>query len=979
MDRINDMTDGLLKRVAGSVLACVCLAGPLQAQQFDEGMTRAVEALDDSNWNVAIERLQEIGKSQPEQTVYQKGAISYHHGYALMKRGLQSVESGRVKEGEQDLQAAYAMLDACARLKGEGEDLNVYRKRALLYQGAISQALEKYDEALAFYDRFLLERDQLRDTYERGVMLVNLAICYSLKAEPDLEQASGAFQDAVTNRERWKVDDVQLVRSLGSTMEAYLEKGKEKEYVALVEACRESLTDVARSGESVRRQVLRVAIRAAEMEAYDASNMVLSCLPYQMAPWNKGANDLNLLGEEGVKGGDAEVLTRALELAAYNAEKLGKVDEAVSLCHEMLKGLEPSPELDRCVLQLVRLAHLEKKDEEVVKLADAYLARIQEEEIARELRAYLADSLLQLGSYDQVQELYRGQGHLVADEAFLLIRAAYLGAKYAQVLELMEQYQADISDKLRREEVSYYKLASLVRMQLWPEAEEFLAEHYQDRGAADSEFYRLAHLEKAQVEFARLDLDAAQESLASLLDDPDKTLAATALNLLGNIQQSLRERKEARESYEKALKLGQELGEDELIQESLFYLVALLGQEQVNGAKNKNLKEALPYFDAFMEKYADSEYAAQVLVAGMAAMREADRSGEYLTLFHKVISQMSARDRTPGLELAMDTYLWLLQEEGKTFSEVYQELSRWHPPVRLSAVYRDAFARAYDGFENKAEGKKDASRALLNDARRRILMKDLIADYPPEALAPYIMLNVASYLVEETDTPERALLYYEEVIKRGTIREHIEAQLGMAKLLNKRDEDGDKERAELLLLDVIARSAGDEMGDEALLVLVESYAARGRWPEVTQWAKRYLEQKGHDAKRAKVSYMLAKSYDERGMFEDAIVSYGQIYASYLNSLEISAPAVERLARITWERNKPGNSPADADRQIAYQLAHRYLGLTKEVYEDQEDLLSEGAKKSWKAIEALVDQWEKSGEIKTVEQLLEDRRKGKKSF
>ena len=65
----------------------------------------------------------------------------------------------------------------------------------------------------------------------------------------------------------------------------------------------------------------------------------------------------------------------------------------------------------------------------------------------------------------------------------------------------------------------------------------------------------------------------------------------------------------------------------------------------------------------------------------------------------------------------------------------------------------------------------------------------------------------------------------------------------------------------------------------------------------------------------------------------------------------------------------------ADRQIAYQLAHRYLSMVKDYPEWERQRV--GIRDSLAAIGANVAAWEASGEVISVEQMLKEMRQGKR--
>ena len=147
------------------------------------------------------------------------------------------------------------------------------------------------------------------------------------------------------------------------------------------------------------------------------------------------------------------------------------------------------------------------------------------------------------------------------------------------------------------------------------------------------------------------------------------------------------------------------------------------------------------------------------------------------------------------------------------------------------------------------------------------------------------------------------------------------------------------------------------------------------WDILTDRSKEYLSERKFDYQRSRVWYLLAKSYDSRGITEDAIANYSRVFAGYTRNLAVSAPSVKRLSELTWQRNRPEMKQESADRQIAYQLAHRYLTMVKDYPEWERK--RDGVRQSLAAIRANVDAWEASGEVVSVEQMLREMRQGKR--
>ena len=126
------------------------------------------------------------------------------------------------------------------------------------------------------------------------------------------------------------------------------------------------------------------------------------------------------------------------------------------------------------------------------------------------------------------------------------------------------------------------------------------------------------------------------------------------------------------------------------------------------------------------------------------------------------------------------------------------------------------------------------------------------------------------------------------------------------------------------------------------------------------------------------------------MVEDALCYYGMVYNRYRGFILISAPSVQRVMELMWDRNlKAGQQVGVGDKQITLEMDDRqacyqligwpYVNGTRRIREENPDM-SDEEKDLWDAVQALVTKYETSGQIKTMEQVkaeeLEAKRRGK---
>jgi hypothetical protein len=156
--------------------------------------------------------------------------------------------------------------------------------------------------------------------------------------------------------------------------------------------------------------------------------------------------------------------------------------------------------------------------------------------------------------------------------------------------------------------------------------------------------------------------------------------------------------------------------------------------------------------------------------------------------------------------------------------------------------------------------------------------------------------------------------------------------------------------------------------------MVELYMAKRDFAKAADQARIYLDrEKNGFAKFApKVGLMLAQSFDERNMAEDAIAMYGKIWPVHMGNVTVSAPAITRWMELLWSRNKPADGERGrADRQAAYEEGFGYIELTSRFKEK----LTPEELELWKGVEKLVLTYESSAGIKTMEQIRKEKEKG----
>ena len=305
----------------------------------------------------------------------------------------------------------------------------------------------------------------------------------------------------------------------------------------------------------------------------------------------------------------------------------------------------------------------------------------------------------------------------------------------------------------------------------------------------------------------------------------------------------------------------------------------------------------------------------------------------------------------------------------------------------MLALLRIAIIGVFEEQIKTAEANEDKDLVLKYNSGIKALFKDLKGEFDPAQLTNFVLIRVGDYLRKKTSAPKQALPYYEELLNRDDKFGEFKARLGIADVLGGSDDVSDNKQAIVSLEDIRKRATDDELVQEdALFRIVEISAKIGDWAKCETSCRQYIDAK-YNKKTAQVSYLFAVSYDKRGMKEDALFNYGNVYNRYRGFILISAPSVQRVMEIMWERNMQAGEQVGAgdkaiilemsDRQTCYQkIGWPYVNGTKRIRENNPDMTDE-EKDLWDAVAALVKKYETSGMIKTMEQVKKEEEEAKR--
>lgn len=951
-------------RIAALVLSCVSV---LAAEERSVELQRAASLMSNQHWDLAYDVFSEIG----EQQLANDGARA-SFGKVLYSMGLCQMELAKsTKEpvSSAHYRSALEAFTRCHDWQGVDSESNRYRQRSLLRMGMCQQALGNFDQAEAYYDQFLLEKNQVYDRYDHGNLLLNLAQCAAMKKVPDDAKAQKFLRLAYDERERHELTKIALLDAtlaIHDQSSAVTPLELRQQYL---QWAKELFPVEHEEVDAMAQRVCRSAAIALKDGGTERALEVLTVLPW-ISQWLAAHDN----GSEMPSKMEMHREAGVVESFEWLARTYGEATLDAYSVYDFLLNSFPQAEsaqdwLYQNILFDFKAGDGAKAVQRVAGLRRAfpdskYLVEIQLLEMG-----FLFDS----GHYDQVLKLAKqgleGSAELgISQETCLYLMAGSSSflADYPSAIEFSRQYRDDFPEGKFLSQVLYFEAVSYARMGYQSQAREKL----ELVGSTEGSMRDFARFELAVLDFDFGLYESSLSRLKGMRDEKlEQALRVQVSMLAARASAILGDRATAEMYYLEALPLARE---DKLLileQELLYYIVAFYGREKIAGEENQQMAQCIPFYDAFFDKFDDSVYANQVATEAMPALQsvgQADRGIQTLT----AVLKRSCEDlRQAGMQDAARALVWARMDRGEKLVDIRSELEGGDI---FTEVMRFALAGVYSAGIDQASlswGKK-----LKYDALERTMYAEISSTDAQVLLPAYIQLALGDWFLEEGFFPELALSKFEVNVDLS-LQKNM-ADLGRAKSLRLIGGEKNVIKAQSILEGLVERSKNDpQLNEKARFELIETHASAEHWDILTALSRRYLIDDGVIYQRARVSYLLALSYDKRGMIEDAIANYSRVFSSFTRLLPVSAPAVDRLIVLTWQRNSPAVAGEPSDKQVAYQLGHRYLTLVADypVWEKSRANVAPYLT----AIQGNIEAWENSGEVVSVKQMLKEMRQGKR--
>ncbi|MFT5881723.1 MAG: tetratricopeptide (TPR) repeat protein [Crocinitomicaceae bacterium] len=946
------------------IAVLLALASPVVCalETENEQLRRAVSLMQNEQWQLAYSVFSEIDNAEQA-----AGVSEGLYGKLLFSMGLCQMElakAGGAELREGSYQKALNDFERCRNFIGSPDDQNPYVRISLLRMGMCYQALRQFDAAYAAYAAFLVERNQISDVYDHGSLLLNLATCSLHRSSPVDAETLSYLQQAVDGRKRFKIATAVLCKVVLDVYGASADRFSPEQELVLLAWLTELTPKLEGDSDVFLEELSNTAQKFSDNGNVKSTQSLLRVLPWLSAqPTAK-------LDTSGSVGYSSVLVARSIEQYAYaqSAQQRG------NLLSQLIEQFPQSARLSEWLYSCT-VTHFEL-DQIYLARADAalYKSKFPNGEYLSAIELLELSSLFDAGQYAEALALLEvdssGDGEQNEDRLYVMAGSTCFLGEYQRSLSLAAKYFEIYPDGEHAKSVRYFQAVSYARLGYAAQARSILMEIITTLGVVH---------DYAQYELAMLDFDSssyleAQKRLEEMRkSEMVASLRVQADLLLARISAILRERETAEILYLDSLKLAKSSDLLELEQEVMFYLIAFYGREKIAGEPNLNMEKCLPYYDTFFQKYPDSPYAAQVASAAMAALKDAGELDRGIKRLELVLQSACDAAKEAGVRDAASSLIWARIDAGMKPSELKLQFSS-HELSRFSLVQWFALIEVYAVGLDQAH--TSWGRKLYYDATIRGMYAQLSLQANEVKLPGYIDLALGEWYLMDENFPQLARGHFTEAGSSDLIRQQHLASLGTLKSLRVSATESDLQQARIMITGMLERCGEDEqLLEKVMYESIEVLSNLQSWDILTDEAKEYLSKNKFAYRRSRVWYLLAKSYDLRGINEDAMANYSRVFAGFTRVLAVSAPSVERLSEITWQRNRPEMNGEKADRQIAYQLAHRYLTMVKDYPEWEKK--RDGVRQSLVIIRANVDAWEASGEVISVEQMLREMRQGKR--
>ena len=973
---------------------------PTSAQEsLPELVDAALLAMKEEKWDEALAlntKAAALGKN-PKMAILNFGA---QFGTIIYRKGICELKLKKFDDAIKSFESCYKDYPN-DKVAGGG---NTFQKMALLKWGDAALGLESFELAITQWKKFLQERDKAKDIYSQGSFHVNMAIAHYRLGK--ITEGSEHLETAITNKNTFPTPDEAIVAGFQALVSAAITKPDERALLDFIAKNRGGLIVAPYAMQSYSKVFMKLAADALEANMTQAALSLYHFVPATEVViddlrarirnmgnlprlssgtlrLDKASLESQLTALEAEQRGNKSIEMFKLAVIAFIHESNGNVHGSHAAYLQLEKYFPNAEKREDNLFHLVRTSSVVGNAIITQKYSEIFLATFPESKHKPDVQKLMLSSLFFDGKYescikiagDIIEKKKATEGTLEHDlTLFFLGGSFFYTGQYEKAAPLLDQHIEKYPDSVFAMSASYFQASNVSRLQFWSKAAKLL-DAFLDKYKADpnQSYIPLALYDRANAHYAEEENESALEKTDRILKEfPDSPVTDQAYNLRGNILQVLEKRDEAESSYLKAIGISETRGNDGVVGETLYYLIAMLGDHKKGEDPGSRLKDAVPFADKYWEKYADgSPYRLQVAVAQMHAMEAVGRGDEALERLQMVISDMAKLPESLGLEEAINSYTQFYLEKH-TPDELKEHYYNFPGIGTTDKAARAILRMAVIGvFETVAKDKENPDKQRAAEAMITVLFQNLKTDFELKELSNYILVKLGDYLRTNTSAPREAIPFYDETLSRQDKSYLFRALGGRADVYGQSPQPADLDKGILDFERIFNDSKEKPEREFALYRIVQILMKKGDYAKAAERANQYLDREegkslGFSKYSPEVGFMLAETFDKRNMSDDAISMYVKVWSAHQGFIRISAPAIERWMELSYKRNRNADKPGvPNDRQGAYEGGYRYLELTGRF----KDKMMPEEVKLWERVQKLTDQYEADPNVKSMEEIL----------
>jgi len=974
------------------------------AEDADELMSDSIVLMEKSSWKQALDKVTEVIDSNEngvEELGPKFGVAYYYQGLCQLKLAQQARKESKPEEAKALYLKSIESLQQCYAIENTEEairkgNVNNYRIKALMLKGNAQQAVELFDQAIKSYKTFLLERNNIHDTFDVADFNINLAICYwnTAKAENDEEaerlylRAIQATYQAATIRnkltglrammESYAARDklVALEDFMGSNAE-HFQVPEEQAIEALpyvsaltLEAAQLNLSQTVRAlSHGIATEKVKVL---AEYKTEDFQQLLAAEKQLKLDDWKAEQ------AQEGLEAALVQAEQLAVCAKAILFEKKDNYEGALAVYEVLLaygnlvKDAKPD-----YLYNAARVALVASQVEKSFKYGSEYIEQFQQHKHHQALQKLLMLSYYFSGKFTECQ-LIGEKGAMpllpVTPEldwySFTLGGASYYEGDFVQAEQLLSFHRKAFTSSEYAEVAAYLYASSLGKLQRWEEAIDLL-DRYIASKPEDQTYLPFAKYDKAFALYSMQKYAAAEAELAPFQTGfQDSVIKPEAHILLGNIYSLERERTKAETQYRTAIVAAKKVGNQHAKEEAYYLVISLLGQRTWDGLANAQLLDTVPQLEAFLKEpdAHQSPYFSQIITASFDALERAKRKQEAYEKLEEAIFTYNQQPNTPGTDSAIKTYTIAKRKAEVSDEEVIESLrkSKHIQNIPYHAGLIEAIQLEVLELSQKLSPTEERAEKINQ------IYLNLHVEHDIEMLDNFVLVKIAEFMKTnggiESDTNVKQ--YYQAVLDSGSKIKRPQAFVGLATELAKSDKAEDREAAAKQFESIINDPytlAGPKAA--AHYQLIEILYDQQNYPELTKQIRAYLQyptSAKDDIRR--VEMLLAISYDKQNLQDKAIGAYNAVWVNSFENLDQSAPAIDRITDLIWERNNPakeGIQDGKSDKQLAYETCYKYIKRTEKHYQNIRRRMTDEGIQAWERVKAKILTFEGDSEVKAL--------------